>query len=167
MVPSPDQVTLAAAAVDSAPVRTPMAVQPMVPNPDSDQVMLADLSPVHLESEQGMSDAEPLTPLTHAAAHAAMPKAMAKPMPRQLHFEERSAPLGLTYTTRDHKIMWYKRTDSIAIWSRHGARRQLGSTKPLCSKEQAYRVALDTIAMLEGDLLQPHEVSQHLFVWTR
>eukprot|EP00971_Amphidinium_carterae_P344324 6484645-Amphidinium_carterae.1 len=69
------------------------AAAPMLPTPDSDQVMLGDLSPLAvplLEFEHDMSDEEPLTPLAHAALAKAKAKAKAKPMVRVV--EERSAP---------------------------------------------------------------------------
>eukprot|EP00971_Amphidinium_carterae_P292725 5811517-Amphidinium_carterae.1 len=62
-------------------------------------------------------------------------KGKAKAMPKAKACG-RSAPRGLPFQTRRHRIMWYKNHGTIAIRSRLGAKRQLGSVKPLCLAAQ-------------------------------
>eukprot|EP00971_Amphidinium_carterae_P206706 4101384-Amphidinium_carterae.1 len=59
--------------------------------------------------------------------------------------------------------MWYKCSGSIAIRSKLGAKRQLGSAKVLCSPWDAYEVAMDGVGLLESNILAPQDVSAYLF----
>ena len=73
-----------------------------------------------------------------------------------------SAPLGLPYRTANYRIMWYRRSRSIAVRQCSFAKRQLGSAVCLCSKEAAYERAMVALHLLEDGILLEHGVAAAL-----
>eukprot|EP00971_Amphidinium_carterae_P171881 3407929-Amphidinium_carterae.1 len=63
--------------------------------------------------------------------------------------------------------MWYKASESIAVRSLHGAKRQLGSAIVACSKADAYLAGLEAITLLEARILNAEDTSLFLYQWTR
>ena len=77
-----------------------------------------------------------------------------------------SAPDGLPWKTRHHRIMWYRRGTSIAIRQTTGQKAQIGSCKCiLTTKPEAYEIALEVIRLLETNEIHKEDVGIALATW--